>query len=132
MLLPTQAIPSYINALAKLLVSHGLNDEYNIRVSQKYFNIADDEQVIGFRNEDMMVGAVCMNGQIPLKLLREHNIQPLANGVIGPSTTLAMAMLKRFYMNFLITSVAANDKPVSVPFIKDFSTDWSSLIDSLS
>jgi len=113
-------------------VSHGLNDEYNIRVSQKYFNIADDEQVIGFRNEDMMVGAVCMNGQIPLKLLREHNIQPLANGVIGPSTTLAMAMLKRFYMNFLITSVAANDKPVSVPFIKDFSTDWSSLIDSLS
>ncbi|KAK0717014.1 hypothetical protein B0T26DRAFT_675397 [Lasiosphaeria miniovina] len=72
-------------ASTQLLVANGLHDAYDIRLTHKHFDIADGEQVVGFGGRDVMLGAVCKNGEVPVDLLHKHGIQPLPSGVFTPS-----------------------------------------------
>lgn len=119
------AKPEALNALAELLVSHGLNDSYDIRLNHKHFDIAEDEQVVGFGGQDMLVSAVCNDGRLPLDVLQETNIRPLPNGIMTPSDYFVNDDGEATPYEFAY-SVSSDD--AAGPLDKGFLAEWSSVL----
>ncbi|KAM0344669.1 hypothetical protein ACHAPU_007264, partial [Fusarium lateritium] len=80
--------PHVLLALAKLLVEHGLDKMYDIRLNHKHFDITDNEQVVSFTGRDLTLSAVCTNGKLPLSLLSAEGIILVPGGTIRPSDVL--------------------------------------------
>lgn len=65
----------------------------------------------------MLASAVCKNGEVPLDILREANVQPLPNGIIIPSNYFIDNNGKAITYEF---AYKASDGNVSEPFNKEF------------
>ncbi len=78
--------PGAIEALCKLLVGpRPLTVPMTSASTTSTSTLPTTSRSLASEAGDMMLGAVCTNGQVPVDVLRKHGIQPLPDGVVTPS-----------------------------------------------
>ncbi|KAM0198214.1 hypothetical protein ACHAPI_004170 [Fusarium lateritium] len=80
--------PYVLLTLANLLIEYRLDKTYDIRLNHKHFDIRDGEQVVSFTGRDLVLSAVCNNGELPIELLSAEGINTIPGGAIRPSDFL--------------------------------------------
>lgn len=80
--------PHVLLTLANLLIEYRLDKAYDIRLNHKHFDIRDGEQVISFTGRELILSAVCNNGELPIEMLSAEGINTVQGGIIRPSDFL--------------------------------------------